>query len=155
MCVSSQASSKYSLYDASVEKWKTILALAHHWEFTKLKSFAIDCLQKKEMPPVDRLLLYQEYDVEDRFLVPLYVELCAQEDPLSIEDSLKLGLRSTVVIFQTRERLRAPKDDGKSPLPDMPKVDVIETVRAMLQALPSSSAIRGDTKVKDLGTNGC
>ncbi|KAJ7725671.1 hypothetical protein DFH07DRAFT_251958 [Mycena maculata] len=50
---------KYSLYDASVEDWSTILELAERWEFAEVKNLAVRELEKKdELPDIDRIVLY-------------------------------------------------------------------------------------------------
>lgn len=104
-----------SLYEAPVDDWKQILDLATRLEFPGVKELAIRELQKKEdIPTVERLIIYQSYKVDDKYVLPLYGKLCAQDEPLSVEEAEKLGARATALIFRTREMLRAnPNPDEK------------------------------------------
>lgn len=130
---------KYSLYNTSVEEWEAILHLAHHFKFPGVKELAIRELGGKDMPVVDRIILYQKYFVPRNYLVPLYAALCSQDEALSVQDSMKLGLEATVVIFQAREHLRArPEDGGKSPIPDDRQPDVLTVVTNILEQIPTS-----------------
>lgn len=111
--------SKYSLYDADVETWKSILNLANKLEFKEVKELAIRELHmKKELPLVEKMALYQQHKVDSRHLVPLFAELCSRDTPPTLEESKILGPESTFVVYSARESLRAKASDGgRSPLP--------------------------------------
>jgi len=124
---------KYSLYDASVETWKSVLRLANKLEFKEVKELAIRELHlKKELPLVDKMALYQAHQVDQRHLVPLFAELCARDTPLTLEESHILGPDSTYLVYSTRERLRAqPSDEGRSPLPEgLEETDVFRALES-------------------------
>ncbi|PBK86875.1 hypothetical protein ARMGADRAFT_1085994 [Armillaria gallica] len=110
---------RHSLYDASTPVWVTILRLAYDWSFPEVKALAIRELERKTINLVERIILYQECKVDQSLLVPLFAKLCSRDDPLSTEESVRLGVETTVRIFQARERLRSSSLDGlKSPLPN-------------------------------------
>ncbi|KAK0226376.1 hypothetical protein IW262DRAFT_1361614 [Armillaria fumosa] len=110
---------RHSLYDASVAVWVAILRTAHNWLFPEVKALAIRELERKPINLVDRIILYHECKVDSSLLVPLYAKLCSRGEPLSTEESVRLGVETTVRIFQARERLRSSSLDGlKSPLPN-------------------------------------
>jgi len=111
-------SRKYSLYDYTVKDWTSILELAQKWEFREVKNLAIRELETQEIPIMERIALYQKYDVDSGHLVRYYAELCQSPQALTDEDAATIGLKTAVLIFRARERLRAqPSDDGNSPLP--------------------------------------
>ncbi len=99
--------------------WVAILRLAYDWSFPEVKALAIRELERKTINLVERIILYQECKVDQSLLVPLFAKLCSRDEPLSTEESLRLGVETTVRIFQARERLRSSSLDGlKSPLPN-------------------------------------
>lgn len=125
----------YSLYDADVETWKSILNLANKLEFKEVKELAIRELHmKKELPLVEKMALYQHHQVDSRHLVPLFAELCARDTPLTLEESKILGPESTFLVYSAREGLRAkPSDGGRSPLPPgLEEEDVFHAIEKLL-----------------------
>lgn len=131
----------FSIYKAPAEDWACILELANRWKFSEVKQFAIRELHKQEMSLIDRIVLYQNCRAEEEALIPLYAELCARDQPLSLAESEKLGVQTAVIVFQAREALRSqPAERGKSPLPENVEDDEVEnTVREILQGVPQSN----------------
>ncbi|KAK0226372.1 hypothetical protein IW262DRAFT_1294574 [Armillaria fumosa] len=132
---------KYSLYDASVDEWHTILRIASDWGFAEVKALAIRELERKDISLVDRIVLYQAYNVDQEIMVPLYAKLCSRPEPLNKVESQKLGVETVVLIFHARERLRSSSHDGvRSPLPDgVNPLDVMQVVSEMWQGDDVSS----------------
>jgi hypothetical protein len=129
---------KYSLYETTVDDWTCILDLAHRWQFDEAKNLAVRELEKIYISPIDRICLYQKYQVDEILLVPLYAMLCAREEPLNIDESEKLGMKTVVGVYHARERLRAnPNDGGKSPLPPDLKQDEIHAAIKSLFGIAS------------------
>ena len=132
--------STYSLYDAPISAWETILYFADHYDFAQIKDLAVRELQTKDISLVDRIILYHKYRVPQNYLIPLYEELCTHEIPPSVPEAIKLGLVAVVIIFQARERLRTNSlNDGKSPVPKDRQKDVHTTVQKLLAQLPPDS----------------
>lgn len=112
--------SRYSYYqfEQPQQEWASILKLSNLWGFSNVKELAIEQLQYLDVPLVDRIVLYQDYQVGWELLAPLYVDLASRESTLDHEESRRLGFRTAIVIFQARERLRSLAMGGRSPLPD-------------------------------------
>ncbi|KAH0581877.1 hypothetical protein J132_11255 [Termitomyces sp. J132] len=109
---------KYSVYGWPIEDWITIIQVAQKWEFSQVLELALRELEKIEIPLISRIALYQRFDIDRSHLLPLYGKLCTRPKALDYQESNAIGLATTVVIFNARERLRArPLKDGKSLLP--------------------------------------
>ncbi|KAF9445064.1 hypothetical protein P691DRAFT_806196 [Macrolepiota fuliginosa MF-IS2] len=116
---------------ASLENWLTILRLATKWEFPKVKKLAIEYLEKFEMDTVQRIVLYQNNSVSEKYLYPLYEKLASREERLRLDESKALGLETLVLVHEARERLRAPPSGNRllSPVrPGIGPADIIEIV---------------------------
>jgi len=133
---------KYSLYDADVETWMVILNLANKLQFKEVKELAVRELHmKKELPLVEKMVLYQHHQVDKRHLVPLFAELVSRDTALTLEESKILGLESTFLVYTARERLRSPSSDGdKSPLPPgLEEKDIYQSIERLLELDPGST----------------
>ncbi|KAG6873146.1 hypothetical protein C0992_008991 [Termitomyces sp. T32_za158] len=132
--------SKYSLFDWTVEDWTTILELSQKWKFGEVRNLAIRELGKLTIPLIERITLYQRFEVDQDLLIPLYGTLCSRPEALDEEESEAIGMKTTVLIFRAREHLRAqPSNGGMSPLPSQLNVsDVHNILRNLLDASPVS-----------------
>ncbi|KAK0226357.1 hypothetical protein IW262DRAFT_1255979, partial [Armillaria fumosa] len=97
---------KPSEHDASTDVWVTILRTACKWSFPDVKALAIKELERRTITLVDPIVLHRDYKVDPSISDLLYAKLCSRDEPLSIKESVGLGIETTVRIFQTRERLR-------------------------------------------------
>ncbi|KAK0486261.1 hypothetical protein IW261DRAFT_1549125 [Armillaria novae-zelandiae] len=133
---------RHSLYDACTAVWVNILRLAYDWSFPEVKALALRELERKTIILVDRIILYQECKVDPSLLVPLYGKLCARDEPLTTEESVRLGVETTVRIFRARERLRSSSLDGlKSPLPN--NVDQANVMQVVEEGSSSTGKANG------------
>ncbi|KAF4563172.1 hypothetical protein EYR36_003611 [Pleurotus pulmonarius] len=146
----------YSLYEASFEDWSTILRLAHTWAFTQVKALCVRQLEAdKDIPIVDRIVLYQTYKINEAVLIPRYVELCSRDELLTEAEATNLGISTTVMICSLRERLRSsasPSDGSKSPLPPgLDAEDIASFIRATMSgaSVPFSPTKKSPTDKKD------
>ncbi|SJK97981.1 uncharacterized protein ARMOST_01237 [Armillaria ostoyae] len=121
--------SKPSVHDASTDVWVTILRTACKWLFPKVKALAIIELERRTITLVDPIVLHQDYKVDPSLSALLYAKLCSRDEPLTMKESVGLGIETTVRIFQTRERLRFALDGLKSPLPN--GVDLADVMQVM------------------------
>jgi len=105
---------------------------------------AIRELDKIEFPVIDRIALYQRFVVDLGLLVPLYATLCSRDEPPDEVESEILGIKTTVLVFRARERLRAqPSDGGKSPLPPgIEREDVYKIILGMVDGDSTASTPR-------------
>ncbi|KAJ7072823.1 hypothetical protein C8F01DRAFT_1105354 [Mycena amicta] len=109
---------KYSLYDATVEDWSTILELAEKWGFAEVKNLCIRHLEKLEMLDVDRIVLYHTFNVDEKHLVPRYVALAERPELLTVEEGLQLGMQTVIALTRARECARNGASSGlRSPSP--------------------------------------
>ena len=137
---------RYSLYDYTINDWTSILELAQKWEFREVKQLAIRELEMQEIPIIERIALYQKYDVDTERLVRYYAELCQSPHAPTDEDSEAIGLKTTVLIFRARERLRAQlSDKGLSPLPVGVDIEDVRRIIANLVApvIPANKVNEG------------
>ncbi|KAK0459130.1 uncharacterized protein EV420DRAFT_304722 [Desarmillaria tabescens] len=104
--------SKYSLYDASVEDWAIILKLADRWCFPEVKNLAVRELEKHLMDDIDRIVVYQKYNVDKHLLIPRYAALCARTETLTLAEGIRLGMETALNIARARECARSPSVDG-------------------------------------------
>ncbi|KAG5636942.1 hypothetical protein H0H81_006338 [Sphagnurus paluster] len=137
---------KYSLYDWNTEDWATLLGLAVKWGFDEVKELALRELDKKDIPLLTRIGLYQRFNIDFDRLVPLYAELCSRPDTLDEEEAEALGLKTAVLVFRARERLRAvPSNEGKSPLPAGLEKDDVHRVIESLRNGSNASVVTSKT----------
>jgi hypothetical protein len=99
---------KYSLYDASIEEWVSVLKLAHQWKFIEVKALAIRELENISIPPLRKVVLYQKYEVDRNLLKPALTALTIRDEPLEIEEGREIGLETALDLAKAREIARTP-----------------------------------------------
>jgi len=104
---------KYSLYDATVEEWTSILKLAHQWKFSGIKDLAIRELERLEVPPLRKIVIYHNYAIDRRLLQAAYTAFTIRDKPITIEEGQELGLETVIQLALAREHVRAPAAGGK------------------------------------------
>ncbi|KAK0195859.1 hypothetical protein F5146DRAFT_1027410 [Armillaria mellea] len=135
---------KYSLYDATVEDWIIILKLADRWCFPEVKNLAVREVEKKNMDDIERIVVYQNYNVDKHLLVPRYAALCARTETLSLAEGIRLGMETALNIARARECARSPSVAGlRSPtsvaLPDEEMHGIIADLFSISEASGSAS----------------
>jgi hypothetical protein len=115
--LSQQPFRKYSLYHASVEDWVAILTLAHRWGFPEVKALAVRELEKQSMPDIDRVVVYQDNDVDYNLLIGCYAALCERDEPITPAEGRRMGIETALTIAQLREMVRRSPIDCRSPTP--------------------------------------
>ena len=104
---------KYSLYDANTEVWTSILKLAHQWKFREAKELAVRELEALSIAPLQRVVLYQKYDVNRDLLRPAFIALTTRDEPIEIDEGRELGLETALRLAKAREKARVPVFSGK------------------------------------------
>ncbi|KAJ7596037.1 hypothetical protein C8J56DRAFT_1116439 [Mycena floridula] len=91
----------------TAEEWISVLNLASKWDFESIRELAIAHLELL-MPSnrhVDRITVGHKYEISS-WLVSAYMALCIREEPLSLEEGMKLGIEDTVRCGQVRHKIR-------------------------------------------------
>jgi hypothetical protein len=109
--------SKYSLYNASVEEWTSILRLAHQWQFVEVKSLALRELERLEVPPLRKIVIYHSFAIDRNLLRAAYAALTIRDEPITIEEGRELGLETALQLARARELARAPSGGERSAHP--------------------------------------
>jgi hypothetical protein len=104
---------KYSLYDATVEEWTSILKLAHNWDFLGVKELALRELEQLVIPPLQKIVIYHSYAIDRRLLHAAYTAFAIRDEPITIEEGQELGLETAIQLARAREFVRAPASGGK------------------------------------------
>ena len=104
---------KYSLYDATVEEWTSILKLAHNWDFLGVKELALRELEQLVIPPLHKIVIYHSYAIDRRLLHAAYTAFAIRDEPITIEEGQELGLETAIQLARAREFVRAPASGGK------------------------------------------
>jgi hypothetical protein len=104
---------KYSIYEADVEEWSSILRLAHKWDFVEVKAFALRELEQLEMPALDKIILYHTHDIDRNLLQAAYTALTVRDESITINEGYQLGLETALRLAHARERARAPVFSGR------------------------------------------
>jgi hypothetical protein len=105
------------LYNTTVEQWEWILDLADRWKFTEVKNLAVRELEKLEIPLVDRITIYQDYDVGEEHLMPRYAELCKRDEEIDVDIGERIGWKVALRLQNARERALRRELGGKTPSP--------------------------------------
>lgn len=97
-------SPKYRLDRTSLDNWLVVLELSTRWQFLEMKKLAVERLQSLEIDPIDKIVIYNKYEIDRSLLLPEYKHLCTREGQMSIEEGEKVGLLTVLAIHQARER---------------------------------------------------
>ncbi|KAG2347417.1 hypothetical protein BDR05DRAFT_861539, partial [Suillus weaverae] len=97
---------KYSLYEAPLETWLSILRLANRWSFCNVKELTVRELEKIQIEPVDKIAIYHEYSINKLFLIPAYIAVCKRDKPLTFAEGMQLGMETVLRVADARERAR-------------------------------------------------
>jgi hypothetical protein len=136
---------KYSIYEASVDEWSSILKLAHQWDFNEVKAFALRELEQLEMPALQKIILYHTHDIDRSLLRASYTALTVRDEHISIEEGMVLGLETALRLAHAREIARAPVFNGKKSGTPRSHINLgdseLDTLIKRLFNLPQSDSI--------------
>ncbi|KAG8892794.1 hypothetical protein FRB99_002435, partial [Tulasnella sp. 403] len=108
------------------QQWSSSLHLATMWHFDQVRKFIIQNIddQIDGINPLDRIDLAIKCSVE-KWLVPAYVALCTQEEPLGDPVGHRLGLVRFAALCRIRERnLKAGRDAYYTPPTGSPGMSI-------------------------------
>jgi hypothetical protein len=141
-------SSTYSIYCASIEEWTAILKLAHKWGFVELKKFAVRELDKLEIPHVQKIDMYQKYEVNKNHLREALTGLAVRDESITIEEGRQLGLETALLLAHAREALRTfvGRRSGNRDRHSAANVELDALICEVFQLSPASSGDEDQTK---------
>ena len=67
------------------------------------------------MSPVDRIHIYQQHNLDKNLLLDSFESLTTREEPIGVEEGMKLGLQTSIQIAMAREKSRGPDTGLRSP----------------------------------------
>lgn len=97
---------KYSIYEAPLETWLSILRLATRWGFNSVKELTVRELEKLEIESIEKIAIYHEYGISKLYLIPSYITVVKRGKPLSFTEGMKLGMETVLRVADARERAR-------------------------------------------------
>ena len=109
-----------------------ILKLAHEYKFPEVKRLAIRELEGFDIPLAERIILYQNHNVEPVHLVPLYVKFCMRDEGPTDDETLIMGIKTSLIIFRARERLRFQPLSGSKDRSAPDENDITRTIYSLL-----------------------
>lgn len=148
---------KYSLYEAPLETWLSILHLANRWSFNDVKELTVRELEKIQIEPVDKIATYHEYSINKLFLIPAYIAVCKRDKPLTFAEGMQLGMETVLRVADARERARqrAAENGVRSPtVDDFEDSDMESMVREVFGITPRPISPIPQTSNSSTYTNG-
>lgn len=70
-----------------------------------IRKLALSELNKLEIEPIEKIVLEHKYKIERQWAYTSYIELCSRRSPLTKEDAAHLGIETSTLINEARERL--------------------------------------------------
>jgi hypothetical protein len=89
--------------------------LAQKWGFRQVEELCIRELERLALSPVDRIHIYQQHNLDKTLLLDSFETLTTREEPIGLEEGMKLGLQTSVQIAFAREKSRGPDTGLRSP----------------------------------------
>jgi hypothetical protein len=93
----------YKDCNASLKQWKSILRLADMWKFDDIRTFVINKLGDLRMDPLEKLELSKRFDIDQPWADDALIALVDREKPLTVDETLKVGVKNSVLIAKIRE----------------------------------------------------
>lgn len=105
----------------SVEEWTSILELGTRWELESLRLLAAKSLCSLSIPPVEKIVLWQRFNLDKSQLGDAYKALCMRPESLTLEENVQLGMETVTLLAKARERfVKGPAVVGRQLMPIAP-----------------------------------
>lgn len=92
----------------SETEWLAVLNLSNMWGFTRIRQAAIDKLQDRDIDLVTKIEIAHKFDIRE-WLYNSYLTLGKREEPLTVDEGMRLGFDFALKMAQVRERLLKDK----------------------------------------------
>ena len=123
----------FDQYRATVDEWTSILKIACNHDFPSVKDFAVRGLESCEVPIASRIKLYQKYEVDSLYVIPLFVKLCLRAEGPTDEETDIMGTKVALIVYRARERLRSPASSPiTGPPPPISEAEAFEAISSIL-----------------------
>ncbi|TFK62053.1 hypothetical protein BDN72DRAFT_777577, partial [Pluteus cervinus] len=97
---------EYGQYEAtSFDEWASILKVAHQWEFESIFKLALENIEPVSSP-VDKVVIGNAYKIPD-WATEARILLCRREEPITLEEAVRMGIEEAMNISTTRHRIRS------------------------------------------------
>ncbi|KAG8221237.1 hypothetical protein J3R82DRAFT_1399 [Butyriboletus roseoflavus] len=93
----------YSYRHQTKDNWVVILRLATRWEFSRIRELAVRELDALELPPAERISIYNEHGIDGERLLSPYVELCRSPTLPSEAEGHLMQMETLIQVLQARE----------------------------------------------------
>lgn len=125
--------------------WINILSASTRFACDRIRDRAIreiGAMDPATLHPVETILLAEQFSVPE-WLIPSYAVLCKRPQPLDMVEAQKLGLVTTVLIAQAREKVREMGSirAGTGPVPAQNAESVVRTVFNLPLSRPSLQSV--------------
>ncbi|KAL5529477.1 hypothetical protein ACEPAG_5462 [Sanghuangporus baumii] len=88
--------------DLSIDEWTSLLRPSHMWCCDRLLALAISKLDTQITDPFSKIALAREYGIKD-WILSLYFKFVTRTEPLTLEETNKLGVECAVKLNEVRE----------------------------------------------------
>jgi len=92
----------------SETEWLAVLNLSNMWGFTRIRQAAIDKIHDRDIDLVTKIEIAHKFDIREWYYTS-YLMLGKREEPLTVDEGLRLGFDFALKMAQVRERLLKDK----------------------------------------------
>jgi hypothetical protein len=130
------------------EEWTNVLHLSHLWDFSSIRTLAIDQLSVLTTA-MDRIVLGHEYSVVG-WLPDAYLDVCEQIELPSDEELERLDMKDLMRLMRAREAIRTPaqllpQDVRSQKVDSLFELAIVVSIPAICSTSPEA----GDVSMKD------
>ena len=104
------------------------MTLAQQWRFVEVEQLCVRELEKLTITPVEKIQIYQDFNLNPNLLHDSYVALTIRDEPLDLEEGEQLGLPTSLKVAQARELARVPDGPATARLQESEVESVIKNV---------------------------
>lgn len=114
-------------------EWKSVLKLSTMWNFEVVRNLAIQSMSELPIDAVEKAALAREYEI-DEWLLPALNELAQREEPIGVEEALRLGMEQALRIAAVRESFIAWNERiAFGPRGARTQIDYTGRIRALME----------------------
>ncbi|CAE6451112.1 unnamed protein product [Rhizoctonia solani] len=100
-------------HTSSNDHLKSTLRLATKFKHPILRSYAIQCLEERNLPPIERIELAQSSNISS-WRKEALDELCTQDEPITLAEANILGMKTFVELAHRREDYKSRRKSRRA-----------------------------------------